>query len=141
MAYNSNGSVYYNPVNNNVVPNYTPYMSSYQTPQQTPNNSINQNNQSIVWVQGEADAKARFVSAGNSALFMDSEKPVFYIKTVDMSGMPQPLRVFDFTERTQEEVTATPMDSIPDYLKEDALDKRISALIDKRMGEKKGVKK
>ena len=31
---------------------------------------------------------------------MDSEKSSFYIKTVDASGMPQPLRIFDYAERT-----------------------------------------
>lgn len=33
-------------------------------------------------------------------LLMDSENSTFYIKTVDSSGMPQPLRIFDYTERT-----------------------------------------
>ena len=33
-------------------------------------------------------------------LLMDSEKSSFYIKTVDASGMPQPLRIFDYAERT-----------------------------------------
>ena len=34
-------------------------------------------------------------------LLMDSENPVFYIKSADVSGIPLPLRVFDYTERTQ----------------------------------------
>lgn len=54
---------------------------------------------SITWVQGEEGAKAFLVAAGNSVLLMDSEAPVFYIKSTDASGMPMPLRVFDFTER------------------------------------------
>jgi hypothetical protein len=29
----------------------------------------------------------------------DSENSVFYIKTLDASGMPLPLRTFDYTER------------------------------------------
>ena len=32
---------------------------------------------------------------------MDSENPVFYIKSADVSGIPLPLRVFDYKERTQ----------------------------------------
>ena len=40
------------------------------------------------------------VAAGNSVLLMDSENSTFYIKSTDASGMPQPLRVFDYTERT-----------------------------------------
>ena len=40
------------------------------------------------------------VAAGNSVLLMDSENSTFYIKSTDASGMPQPLRVFDYSERT-----------------------------------------
>lgn len=54
----------------------------------------------IIWVQGEEAAKSYLCAPGNSVLLMDSEKSSFYIKTVDASGMPQPLRIFDYTERT-----------------------------------------
>ena len=50
--------------------------------------------------QGEEAAKSYLCAPGNSVLLMDSEKSSFYIKTVDASGMPQPLRIFDYTERT-----------------------------------------
>ena len=33
-------------------------------------------------------------------MLMDSENSTFYIKSTDASGMPLPLRVFDYTERT-----------------------------------------
>ena len=55
---------------------------------------------SIIWVQGEEGAKAYMVAAGNSVLLMDSENSAFYIKSTDASGMPLPLRVFDYKERT-----------------------------------------
>ena len=32
---------------------------------------------------------------------MDSESPVMYIKSVDQSGVPLPLRIFDYKERSQ----------------------------------------
>lgn len=51
------------------------------------------------WVQGEAGAKAFTMPPNSRALLLDSESPVFYIKVTDMSGMPQPLRIFDYTER------------------------------------------
>lgn len=54
----------------------------------------------IIWVQGEEAAKSYLCAPGNNVLLMDSEKSSFYIKTVDASGMPQPLRVFDYSERT-----------------------------------------
>lgn len=53
----------------------------------------------INWVQGIDAAKAYIVAAGNSVLLLDSEAQCFYIKSTDASGMPQPLRVFDYTER------------------------------------------
>lgn len=53
----------------------------------------------IIWVQGEAAAKAYPVGSGQSVLLMDSEDSVMYIKSTDQSGMPQPLRVFDYKER------------------------------------------
>ena len=34
-------------------------------------------------------------------MLMDSENSTFYIKSTDASGMPMPLRVFDYTERTE----------------------------------------
>lgn len=55
----------------------------------------------INWVQGEAGAKSFNVSAGQSVMLMDSENNVFYIKSTDASGMPLPLRIFDYTERVQ----------------------------------------
>lgn len=101
----------------------------------------NQNNSGIIIaqsVQSEEDAKSRYVQPGTSALLMDGDHSVFYIKTVDQSGMPSPLRIFDFTERKPE----NPMvNDLPEYLSEDSLEKKISAIIDKKMSEKKGSKK
>lgn len=96
MAYNNYYPQYY--------PNQVPIM---QTPQQMPvgqpqmaQNAQATSNNGITWVQGEAAAKSLPVGAGQSVLLMDSEESVFYIKSTDQSGMPQPLRIFDYTERT-----------------------------------------
>jgi hypothetical protein len=51
-----------------------------------------------VWVQGVEGAKAQYVAPGDSGIFMDSERQRFYIKTVDVSGVPMPLRAFDYKE-------------------------------------------
>lgn len=53
----------------------------------------------INWVQGVEAAKGYFVLPGNSVLLLDSEAQCFYIKSVDASGVPAPLRIFDYTER------------------------------------------
>lgn len=65
-------------------------MQQYQPPQQ---------NGGLIWVQGESGAKSYPVSAGQSVLLMDAESNRFFIKSADASGMPLPLRVFDYTER------------------------------------------
>lgn len=79
-----------------------------------------QTQSSITWVQGEEGAKAYLVAAGNSVLLMDSEAPVFYIKSTDASGMPMPLRVFDFVERG---VPAKAETASPDYARREDVDK------------------
>lgn len=60
----------------------------------------------IIWVNGEAGANAYPVPPGCSMLLMDRENPVFYIKTVDPSGMPQKLRKFSYSEEIQQEAPA-----------------------------------
>lgn len=52
----------------------------------------------MIWVQGEAGAKAYMVAPGGSVVLWDAERYVFYIKTADQSGMPS-MRVFEYTER------------------------------------------
>lgn len=86
---------------------YSPYQTpvQYQAPQ-TPSLTTQptvptSNNSGIIWVQGEAGAKAYPVGAGNSVLLMDSEAECFYIKSTDTSGMPMPLRVFQYSEVVQ----------------------------------------
>ena len=58
-----------------------------------------QSNNGLIWVQGEAGAKSFLVAPGQTVMLMDSENPVFYLKSADVSGMPMPLRVFDYIER------------------------------------------
>jgi hypothetical protein len=57
-----------------------------------------QNSNGILWVSGEVGAKSYLVAPGTSVLLMDSENEKFYIKSTDVSGMPQPLRVFEYHE-------------------------------------------
>ena len=64
------------------------------------------NDSGVIWVQGEAGAKSWVVPPGKSVMLMDSENSVFYIKTTDNSGVPLPLRIFDYTERTAQNTTS-----------------------------------
>lgn len=54
-----------------------------------------------IWVQGEAAAKSYPVAPNSTVMLMDSESSRFFMKTSDQSGMPLPLRIFEFTEVTQ----------------------------------------
>lgn len=67
----------------------------------------------INWVQGEAGARSVPVPAGQKALLMDSETNIFYIKSSDASGMPLPLRTFEYKEVGVEsdESTAPPQNT------------------------------
>lgn len=73
-------------------PTYQPYTMQTQQPSQA--------NNSIIWVQGINAAKSFPLGAGQSGILFDSESNTFYIKSTDQSGMPLPLRIFDYTERT-----------------------------------------
>lgn len=110
------------------------YPQQQQTAQQTA---------PIIWVQGEEGAKAYMVAAGNSVLLMDSENSTFYIKSTDASGMPQPLRVFDYSERTASQkqpaqTMQTPKEEYVTRQEFDALAARFDALTaDKPLTKKK----
>lgn len=72
-----------------------------QQPVQMPAQPVQQpqqNNNGILWVSGEVGAKSYLVAPGTSVLLMDSESEKFFIKSTDVSGMPQPLRTFEYHE-------------------------------------------
>lgn len=98
-----------------------------------------QSNSGIIWVQGEEGAKAYMVAAGNSVLLMDSENSAFYIKSTDASGMPMPLRIFDYTERTAQSKTPQESKQIQFATKDElnALEARVNALTTGKAKEEK----
>lgn len=98
MAYNNGFPMSYQqlyPQQYNYVPQQQ--LSQPVVPQQ------NDNGNGILWVQGEAGAKSWAVAPGKSVMLMDSESNTFYIKSSDNSGMPLPLRIFDYKERTTQQ--------------------------------------
>lgn len=70
-----------------------PSMASQPMQAQQPNNGL-------IWVQGESGAKSYLVAPNATVMLMDSEGERFYLKSADASGMPLPLRIFDYKERT-----------------------------------------
>ena len=65
-----------------------------------PQQPMQQQSSQIIWVSGEAGAKSYLVAPGNTVMLLDAENSVFYLKSADASGMPLPLRIFDYKERT-----------------------------------------
>jgi hypothetical protein len=65
-----------------------------------PSQPMQQQSSQIIWVSGEAGAKSYLVAPGNTVMLLDAENPVCYLKSADASGMPLPLRIFDYKERT-----------------------------------------
>ena len=85
----------------NMYQPYQPYQDRMQMNQYQPvpqPMAAPTNNQGILWVQGESGAKSYLVAPGSCVLLMDSEAERFFIKSTDVSGMPQPLRVFEYHE-------------------------------------------
>ena len=66
---------------------------------------------------------------------MDSESNTFYIKSSDQSGMPMPLRIFDYTERTQQStqpvntIQHEPQIDTSQFITREELDKRLSEFV------------
>lgn len=98
------------------MPYYNPY--SYQMPnlQGAQMSFANQqNNNGLNWVQGEAGAKSYMVAPNSTVMLMDSESQRFFLKSTDMSGMPQPLRIFEYHEITQNAPKTAPIERAIDY--------------------------
>lgn len=73
---------------------YQPIYPQYQQPM-----IQNQNQQNgVIWVQGEAGAKSYLVAPNNTVQLWDSESQTIYLKSADASGMPS-MKVLDYTIR------------------------------------------
>ena len=92
------------------------------------------NDNGILWVQGEAGAKSFPVQPGKSVMLMDSESQTFYIKSADASGMPLPLRAFDYSER----VAVTDPQPIPNanFVTREELEERLAEILADRKPKK-----
>ena len=111
------------------------YNSNYF--QQMPNYTNGMN-----WCQGEAGAKSYPVAPGSTTVIFDSEENTFYVKTVDVMGRPLPLKILNYTERTNEpkEEKPNPLDEAMTSLNE-KLDEVLVLLAKPEKVEKKEEKK
>ena len=76
---------------------YNGFPATYQPVYQIPQQPTQQQN-GIIWVSGEAGAKAYMVAPNNTVQLWDSESQTIYLKSADASGMPS-FKVLDYTVR------------------------------------------
>ena len=117
--------------------NYNPYFPAGYNPYQPamqqfqPVMQPQQQNSGLTWLQGIEGAKSHFVEPGRSALLMDSESNSFFIKSADTSGMPLPLRIFDYQERTAQQAPQQPTAAVHDtssYITREEFESRLAAI-------------
>lgn len=89
------------------------------------------------WVQGEIGARAYPVQPGRMAILMDSEDSIFYMKSVDIYGVPMPLRKFRFTEIVEEQKSlpqgnSTQMD-VSNFITKDEFDQKLKEKLEELM--------
>ena len=135
MAYNNGFPMNYQ----QMYPSYN-YVPQQQLTQPVVQQPVNDNG--ILWVQGEAGAKSWAVAPGKSVMLMDSESNTFYIKSSDASGMPMPLRIFDYNERTvqqtQPQVVQHNEIDTSQFVTREEFNKKLDELFAKHGGVKNG---
>lgn len=120
-AYQPN--MYYQPTT--TTPVYAQRNWQYQTQQPSTAQASQQSVGSMIWVQGEAGAKAYSnLQPGIPVALWDSEEQVIYIKSIDQSGKPQ-MTILDYVDRNApvkeghsdtEYVTKNQMDAVNSQL-------------------------
>ena len=75
--------------------NYYPtYNGPYTVPQtMAPVQNQPQTQNTFVWIQGEEAARNYPVAPGNTIVLIESDKPIMYMKSADLSGRPQPMQI------------------------------------------------
>ncbi len=99
-----------------------------------------QQNQGLLWVQGEAAARSFLVTPGSTVLLMDSDGDYFYLKSADNAGMPS-LRTFAYKEVTGQQTIPAPVpaqDMSKLFVTREEYDKLVD-IIRRMAEEKKGV--
>lgn len=83
---------------NNIFPmTYQPQQMYY--PQMQSQGQQTQNGNSLIWVSGEAGAKAYLVAPNTTVTLWDSESQTIFLKSADATGMPS-MKILDYTIRS-----------------------------------------
>lgn len=111
---------------NNYMPQYQPMqpVTPVPQPEQKPENIY-------AWVKSDEEISNYLVAPGKSVLLMDTRSSKFYIKSADASGMPMPLRVYEYKENTPQAAASENPLNIGEYVKREEID----SIIDQRLNE------
>ena len=82
-------------------------------------NSVVQPSSPLIWVQGEAGARAYLVAPNTTVDLWDSEAPIIYLKSADASGMPS-MKIIDYKIRDNASQTSK-FTSNSDFITKDDL--------------------
>lgn len=99
---------YYQQQQPQIMQQQQPVMQQQQIPQTQPTQGQQPMNSNLIWVSGEAGAKAYLVAPNTTVQLWDSEAQVIYLKSADASGMPS-IKTLDYTIRAENQ----PIQAIP----------------------------
>ena len=109
------------------------YQAPYQQSYYPMNNYQTQQQSGLIWVQGEAAAKAYLVAPGCTVQLWDSEEKVIYLKSADASGMPS-MKILDYTIRGDANTPAIPSAEFATKEEVNALAEKVQSMKDELAG-------
>lgn len=90
----------------------------------------------LIWVQGEAGAKAYPVAPNTTVQLWDSESQIVYLKSADASGMPS-MKILDYTIRdnatNSNALQKQQQVDLSDYVTKEEFEKRISEMMKQKV--------
>lgn len=102
--------------------NYSPYPPALSTPSAASSFSQPRAPQGITWVAGEEAARTYPIPYNSTAMLMDSESPVLYVKSVDNMGRIVEFEVYDLINRSPKKEASS------EFVTKDDLDKFMSEM-------------
>ena len=113
-----------------------PVFPQYRQPVQQPVQQQPQQNQGIIWVQGEAGAKSYLVAPNSTVQLWDSESKTIFLKSADASGMPS-MKILDYTIRGESTEKPAP---VPEYATREEVNALAEKIKDLEAGRKRASK-
>ena len=90
----------------------------------------------IIWVSGEAGAKAYLVAPNSTVQLWDSESKTIFLKSADASGMPS-MKILDYTIRGESTEKPAP---VPEYATREEVNALAEKIKDLEAGRKRASK-